>query len=200
VFDDPEVGLVHTGMRYIVDGETVHVLEGKLAGDVTEELLIGEPLGTFSTLMARTSVVRAAGSLDERFPCWQDREWPIRLSTRCRVGSVPEPLVDHRTTDHDQITDDFAAKRDVAYPLFVETFRPLAAEYGVDTVDRMIASRARGVAQSALVAGEFDDARRFALRAVRLAPEVPLGYVLLGLALGGRPVFATVRRIKHALA
>ena len=198
-FDDPEVGVVYTGMRYVVDGEPVHVLEPTLAGDVTEALLVGEPLGTFSTLMVRTSVARQTGPLDERFPCWQDREWPIRLSTRCRFGVVSEPLVDHRTTDHEQITDDFASKRDLAYPLFVETFRPLAAEYGVDTVRRMIASRSRAVAESALETGNYGDARRFALRAVRESPTDLTAVLLLALSLGGRPAFTITQRIKRVL-
>ncbi|WP_254538919.1 glycosyltransferase family 2 protein [Halomarina litorea] len=199
-FDDPEVGAVYTGMRYVADGETVHVLEPTLAGDVTEALLVGAPLGTFSTIAVRASVARETGPLDERFPCWQDREWPIRLSTRCRFGVVPDVLVDHRTTDHEQITDDFAAKRDVAYPLFVETFRPLAAEYGVDTVRKMAASRSRAVATSALKAGEYDDARRFALRAVRERPTDASAYLLLLLALGGQPVFTAAQRTSRALA
>jgi glycosyltransferase involved in cell wall biosynthesis len=198
-FDDPEVGVVYTGMRYVVDGEPVHVLEPTLAGDVTEALLVGEPLGTFSTIMVRTSVARETGPLDERFPCWQDREWPIRLSTLCRFGVVPEPLVDHRTTDHAQITDDFEAKRDVAYPLYVETFRPLAAEYGIDTVRRMVASRSRAVAESGLKTSNYDDARRFALRAVRESPTNTTGWLLLALSLGGRPMFTTAQRAKRAL-
>lgn len=199
-FADPEVGVVYTGMRYVVDGETAHVLEPTLSGDVTEALLTGAPLGTFSTIAVRTSVAREVGPLDERFPCWQDREWPIRLSTRCRFGVVPDVLVDHRTTDHEQITDDFAAKRDVAYPLFVETFRPLAAEYGVDTVRELTASRSRAVASSALKAGEYDDARRFALRAVRESPTNRQGYLLFALALGGRPLFTAAQRTSRALA
>jgi glycosyltransferase involved in cell wall biosynthesis len=196
----PDVGVVYTGQRYTLDGETVDVLAPSIRGDVTRELLSGAQLGTFSTLLVRASVIEATGGLDERFPCWQDREWPIRLSRHCLVDSVPDPLVVHRMGDHGQITDDFEAKRDVAYPLFVETFRPLAAEYGPDVERRMVATRASFVAASALKAGYYGDARRFALRAVRADPTDYEGYLLFAVALGGRPLFRTLQRAKRAVA
>lgn len=193
----PGVGLVCTGMRYLVDGEPAHVLRPEIEGDPTRRLLLGEPFGTFSTQMVRASVVESAGLLDERFPCWQDREWPIRLSRHCDVATVPEPLVDHRTTGHEQITDDFETKRDVAFPLMVETFRPVAAEYGRRTARKFVATWAEEVAVSGLKSGDYGDARRFALRAIRTYPVSATAYLYLGLALGGRPVFETARRAKR---
>ncbi|MFC6838525.1 glycosyltransferase family 2 protein [Halomarina ordinaria] len=198
-FADPEVGLVYTGQRYVTGDRVNHVLRPSVRGDVTEALLTGAPFGTFSTLMVRASVVDDVGLLDERFPCWQDREWPIRLSTACRVEAVDDPLVDHRMADHDQISDDLEAKRDVAYPLFVETFRPLAAEYGRTTVRKMVASRASVVATSALKVGRYGDARRFALRALRAWPLSAQPYLTFALSLGGRPAFTAAQYTKRAV-
>ncbi|MFD1515775.1 glycosyltransferase family 2 protein [Halomarina rubra] len=198
-FEDPDVGVVTTGLRYEVDGEVSHVMRPTLSGDATVELLYGEPFGTFSTLMARRSVVDVAGTPDDRFPCWQDREWPIRLSQHCAVASVSEPLAVHRMGDHGQITDDFETKRDVAYPLFVETFRPLAAEYGPRVERRLVSTRSNFVASAALKAGHYDDARRFAWQAIRADPTDHDGYVHLGLGLGGRRLFRTAQRAKRAL-
>nr|WP_276306776.1 glycosyltransferase [Halomarina sp. PSR21] len=198
-FDDPDVGLVHTGERYVTGDRVNHVLRPTVRGDATEELLCGAPFGTFSTLMVRASLVERVGLPDERFPCWQDREWPIRLSTACRVEAVDEPLVDHRMADHEQISDDLEVKRDVAYPLFVETFRPLAAEYGRTTVRKMIASRATVVASAALKTGHYDDARRFALRSIRSWPLAPTPYLLLALSLGGRPAFSAAQWTKRSV-
>ncbi len=199
-FEDPDVGLVATGLRYESHGEVTHVLRPQVSGDATVDLLCGDPFGTFSTLMVRRSTVDAAGLPDERFPCWQDREWPIRLSRHGQVVSVREPLVVHRMGDHEQITDDFETKRDVAYPLFVETFRPLAADYGSDVERRLVAGRATAVAGSALKAGHYDDARRFAARAIRTDPTDHEGYLLLAVSLGGRPLFRTLQRVKRAVA
>lgn len=193
------VGVVYTGMRYVVDGETSHVIEADLEGDVTRELLTGAEMGTFSTLMVRRSAIEAAGLPDERFPCWQDREWPIRLSRHCEFAAVPDPLTVHRIDDHEQISDDFETKRDIAYPLFIETFRPLAEEFGSRAVREMIAFRARVVAASALQTGHYDDARRFALRAVRADPLDRKALLFLALSLGGRPVFTAAQRAKRSV-
>ena len=198
-FENPDVGVVTTGLRYEADGEVSYVMEPDLAGDVTADLLAGATLGTFSTLMVRRSVVEAAGYPDERFPCWQDREWPIRLSKHCLVATVSDPLVVHRMGGHDQLTDDFEAKRDVAYPLFVETFRPLAAEYGPRVERRLVASRAATVASSALKSGHYADARRFSLRAIRADPRDYEGYLTLAVALGGRPLFRALQRLKRTV-
>lgn len=195
--DSEAVGVVYTGMRYVVDGETSHVIEADLEGEVTRELLTGAEMGTFSTLMVRQSAIEAAGLPDERFPCWQDREWPIRLSQHCEFAAVPEPLTVHRIDDHEQISDDFETKRDVAYPLFIETFRPLAEEFGSRAVDEMIAFRARVVAASALQTGHYEDARRFALRAVRADPLDRKALLFLVLSLGGRPLFTAAQRAKR---
>ncbi|MWG33202.1 glycosyltransferase family 2 protein [Halomarina oriensis] len=198
-FEDPEVGVVATGLRYEVGGETSNVLRPTLSGDATLNLLYGEPFGTFSTLMVRREVVEAAGTPDERFPCWQDREWPIRLSRHCLVDSIADPLVVHRMGDHGQITDDFEAKRDVAYPLFVETFRPLAAEYGPEAERKLVSTRANVVGMSALKVGNHADACRFARRALRANPASGQAYLILLLSLGGRPLFRTLQRAKRAV-
>jgi hypothetical protein len=101
--------------------------------------------------------------------------------------------------DHGQITDDFETKRDVAYPLFVETFRPLAAEYGPSVERRLVSTRANFVASSGLKSGHYADARRFALRAIRADPTNYEPYLTLGVALGGRPLFRTLQRVKRAV-
>jgi glycosyltransferase involved in cell wall biosynthesis len=193
----PAVGVVYTGQRYTLDGETVDVLRPSIRGDVTRALLSGAQLGTFSTLMVRASVVEATGGLDERFPCWQDREWPIRLSQRCRFEVVPDPLVVRHSTDHAQISDDFEAKRDVAYPLMIAEFGPLAERYGCR--DALVAAQARAVAFAGVKAGAYRSARRFAVRAVRANPRQYDAYLALALALGGDPALGAVRRAKHAV-
>jgi glycosyltransferase involved in cell wall biosynthesis len=193
----PDVGVVYTGQRYTLDDETLEVLTPTTRGDVTRALLSGAPLGTFSTLMVRSSVVEATGGLDERFPCWQDREWPIRLSQHCRFEVIPEPLVVRQSTEHDQISDDFETKRDVAYPLMIEEFGPLADRYGCR--DELVAAQARAVAFAGVKRGAYRSARRFALRALRANPRQYDAYLALALAVGGAPALGAVRRVKHAV-
>lgn len=193
---DEEIGVVHTGQRVVVDGETTSVVRPTVRGVATRELLCGATLGTFSTLLVRADVAERAGPLDESFPCWQDREWPLRLSRHCAFEAVPEPLVVRQVGEHEQLSDDFAAKRDVAHPMLVERFHPVAAELGCERT--FLAAQYRAVAAAGLRAGSFGDARRFAFRAIRAEPTDLESYLYLLVSLGGRPTLELARTIKRA--
>ncbi|WP_254535843.1 glycosyltransferase family 2 protein [Halomarina litorea] len=194
----PAVGVVYTGQRFTEEGSVVHTLRPTVRGDVTEDLLSGASLGTFSTLMVRASVIEQAGLTDERFPCWQDREWPIRLSQYTEFDVIEDPLVVRESSGHSQISDDITAKRDVAYPLMLETFGPLAEEYGCR--DALVAATAREVALSALQRGQYADARRFALRTIRADPTRWDAYAFFVLSLGRTPTVRLAQRAKRMVA
>ena len=191
---DSSVGLVYTGQRYEVDGAVTWELRPTLRGRVTERLLTGESLGTFSTIVVRSDVVETVGLPDERFPCWQDREWPIRVSQHYAFEVVPDPLVVHASSDRAQISSNFEAKRDVAYPLLVETFRPVAAAYGPPTERRFLAATARELARVGLTNGYYRDAVRFFRTSLRYDPRNPTTYLYLLASLGG-PVSARPARL-----
>lgn len=181
----PDTGVVYTGQRFTLDGEITSVSRPTLEGDVTKDILCGAPMPGFSAVMARSEAYETVGGLDERFPCWQDREWLLRLSTEYDFAVVSEPLVVRRSTDHDQISDDFETKRDVAYPLFLETFRPLAATYGRKYERRLVAAQSLTLGKAAVRHGYKHDARKYLFRAVRYDPSKMSAYLYFLVALGG---------------
>lgn len=99
---DPEVGLVHCGMREFdgESGETIAVhLDGQ-AGWLAQELLLWErPTiighGT-SIIITRTAFLRAGG-FDTRLKCGEDWDFCYRVARMFKVGFVPEPLVNYRS-------------------------------------------------------------------------------------------------------
>ncbi len=190
-------GVVIVGQRYVDDnGNITHVRRPDVHGSATKDLLDGRSAGPFSTLAVRRETIEAAGLPDERFPSLQDREWLIRLSQHCTVGSIPDSLVIRRMGKHDQIGDQYAERRDRTYSLMREKHGPTASAYGVR--DTFEAALARGVAASALRAGAYGDARRFALRALRYRPSLAsVGYLLA--SLGGGLTYRSARRLSRHL-
>ena len=191
--DEAEAGAVLVGQRMLSERGEVTIRLPSVDGDATAALITGEPAGTFSTLAVRREAVDAAGLPDERFPALQDREWMVRLSQHCEFVSLREPLVERRFGDYDQINDDYQSKRDTTVPLFVDKHAELAAACGHERQFR--AWLATSVAGSGLVNGSYDDARRFAARAIKTDPRSQLAYVYLLLALGGRITYRPAVRL-----
>jgi glycosyltransferase involved in cell wall biosynthesis len=193
--DEVRVGLV--GQRFTYDGEVVSVRVPEVEGDATSGLLRGATDGTFSSIAVERSAIEAAGLPDERFPSWQDREWLLRLSRHCRFAVDPRPLVVRRSgDDYLQISDEYEAKRDVSYPLFLEKHRETAAEHGLE--NELVAAMTLQLAGAALRNGYTDDARSLAWTVVRTDPAVPVAWLYLFLSSAGSRVYRTAVRAKRA--
>lgn len=197
---DENVGAVFTGVRAVDgDGRTTNVrLPTTADGTFLERLIRGDPFGPFSTVMVRADVVERAGTLDERFPSWQDREWYFRLARHCEFASIPEPLVVRLFSDQEQISDDFESKRDVTYPLFLETVLPFPPEYR-HLEDEFVAKVTQLLGRVGLSTGHRWDAVRYLLRSLWYDPTVPGTYLYLALALGGDATYVPARSLKRWL-
>lgn len=193
-----EVGVVLSAQEFVYEGEVTATRMPEVEGDATAELLEGKIAGTFSAIAVRRSAVDAAGLPDERLPSWQDREWLIRLSTHCEFAIDPRPLVVRRSGEYGQISDDFEAKRDVSYPLFLEKHRDLAAELGRER--EFVVSLTKQLATVGLRNGFHADARRFAAMTIRLDPTLLAAYVYFILSLTTPRLLRAIVRTKRFLA
>lgn len=199
---DSNVGISYTGMRVVDEsGDTVRTHVPNQSGNLTRTLLCRNVVGSYSTVLVKRTAIEDAGLPDERFPTWQDLEWYIRLSENWEFVAVAEPLaIIFQSESHDQMSDDFRAIRDETYPLFVESFRPLAAEYGTFFERKMRAWAAFRVGgYNALRTGNFREARRFLLRAVSLYPLEVKFWIYLGVSLGGARTYEAATRIRRRL-
>jgi glycosyltransferase involved in cell wall biosynthesis len=195
---DDVVGVVYAGTNLVgPNGEVIGTSRPSATGDVTEALIGGAIIGSFSRVMVRSTVIDDAGTPDERFPGWQDKEWYFRLSQYCEFKAVDDLLVYHRMGDQSQITDDFTGKRDISYPLFLEKHRSTAATYGWLAERQLVASLSRTLGFSALANGYYTDAVRYTLVSLAYYPFAPKAWVQLGLVATGPKTFRSVRRAKQ---
>lgn len=194
------VGVAYTGLEVVDDeGVIIGTFRPRVSGDVTKRLLCGDRIGSFSRLLVRRSVIESAGTPDERYPSWQDMEWLLRLSEHCAFAATDGLLV-RRRVDHEQISDDFAEKRDVTYPLLLSEYRSLAAEYGWLTERRFMAATSATLASAAVQNEQYEGGRRYALIALAAYPFDPTAWLFLFLALGGDSLYKPARSLKRRFA
>lgn len=192
------VGVVYTGQRVVNDeGRTTSIHVSEVEGNVTRALLCGARISPFSSVMVRSAVISRAGLPDERFPCWQDREWYVRLSRYCEFKPITEPLVIRRIGDYDQIGDNYIKKRDEAYPLFLKKHRPLASKYGWLCERKMEASLKQKVGKHALRDEVYSDSRSYLLQSTIHYPLFWETYLYLLISILGRRGYTIARRIKR---
>lgn len=99
------VGLVYSWMDYC-DGDTVvEKYQPSLSGDIFAEALSGQPIGSGSTLVVRSMVLKDIGGFDESLRRGIDGDFIRRVCRSYDVDFVPEALVKyHVGHEADRIT------------------------------------------------------------------------------------------------
>lgn len=98
---DPEIGLVHCGMREF-DDETDETIKLHLDGGegwVAEDIALWEKpvvVGPGGSIVVRRDVVNEVGAFDTRLKNGEDWEFCLRVALRYKIGFVAEPLLNYR--------------------------------------------------------------------------------------------------------
>ncbi|WP_257301046.1 glycosyltransferase family 2 protein [Haloarchaeobius sp. FL176] len=145
-------------------------------GSATEDLIKGNAIGTFSSVMVQHDVITMAGKPDERLPLWQDWEWFLRLSRYADFTGIEKPLT-IRHNEGGQISDNFELKRDEAYPKLLNSLKKFASE-GNERKEA-IANLHYSLGYSALSSYRYSEARKWIGRAIKKDPTVPKYYMYL---------------------
>lgn len=198
----PSIGVVTVGVRTVDEhGRKIGEFRPTIRGNGLDALLSGTRVGSFSRFAVRSAVVDSAGMPDERLPCWQDWEWQFRLAFHCEFAAISEPLVVRTRGTHEQITDSFVERRDVAYPYILNQHRDrIRAERGPRAERRFVALLTKSLAFAALDTGQYRSAIRLVFRTLRHDPFVPEAYLYLGLACGGPVTFESAQWLKRRLS
>lgn len=198
----PSIGVVTVGIRTVDEtGRKIGEFRPTVQGDALDALLDGTRVGSFSRFAVRSSVVDDAGTPDERLPCWQDWEWQFRLAFHCDFEAIPDPVVVRTRGTHEQITDSFEDRKEIAYPLILDRHRDrIRAARGRGAERRFVALLSKSLAFAALDTGRYLTAIKLLIRTIRFDPFVPEAYLYLGLACGGPVTFGSARWVKRRLS
>jgi glycosyltransferase involved in cell wall biosynthesis len=190
-------GVAFTGNRQLdAEGNTVDVHIRTTDGDVSERILYGNYIGSFSGVLVRRELVDTVGFLDERFPAWQDWEYLVRLAQHTEFVAVPEPLVCRYIDHENRISPGYERKREVASLMFEECLRGPALEHGVER--RVRGSLQARIGRVAWLEGKFGEARSRYARAIRIYPYDRSFWAFL-LALSGGPYTMRLAKVTKTL-
>lgn len=190
-----ELGVVYTGWRWILEKEarTVNVMMPTARGDLFEALLFDDCVGSNSTPLIRTEVLKAVGGFDPDLPARQDWDLWLRLSTRCRFDFVPEVMVNYYVHGK-SISSDADSKIKGTEMVLEKNAGEFAGR------PRLLARHYTLLAVLNLLEGNPATGRSYIFRCLRLDPANWRALICLGLSFSGRSVvrafFRGLRRFK----
>lgn len=93
---DAEIGLVYTGVQIIyVNEKVVYSSKARACGDLSKDILLDNSIGTTSTVMVRKELFQKTGMFDVELRALQDFDLWIRFCQHCKVGCVPEEMIEY---------------------------------------------------------------------------------------------------------
>jgi glycosyltransferase involved in cell wall biosynthesis len=191
-------GVAFAGNRQLdSEGNTIDVHLPRTDGDVSEPILHGNYIGSFSGMLMRRELSETVGLLDEQFPAWQDWEYFVRLAQHTEFVAVPEPLVCRYVDHEDRISPGYAVKRDIASTMYETRLRDPASEHGIE--DRVRASLEVRLGKAARLDGEYGNARSHFVSAIRRYPYDLSFYVYLLVISGGPRAMRLAQTVKGLL-
>lgn len=160
-------------------------------GDLLSELLCGNIIGTFSSVMISSETIEKVGRPNPDMPCWQDWEWYLRLATEVEFDVIEEALT-IRHNGGDQISGSYTPKRDTAYPVILRQIKELASTSQEKRAG--VAYLNYELARAAQSNKHYSEARQYYIRAIRHYPMESMFYIYL--AFSGKH-YPMARRLKR---
>ncbi len=117
----------YTGVKQLdSNGDINAIMNATLSGDLLPDLLNGNTVGTFSSVVVRANEVDQVDNPDPDLPSWQDWEWYLRLAANgVQFDAINEPLT-IRHNEGEQISRSYVPKRDESYPVIKAQIHELA--------------------------------------------------------------------------
>lgn len=159
------------------DGQLNGISNATAHGDISKNLLRGNIVGTFSSVIVSKEVIKVAGKLDPGLPCWQDWEWFLRLSESTYFTAVSTPLTVRYNGGGDQISRSFNSKMTEAYPVMKSKITELSTSDQEEQIGHAYLDSELGY--SALTCGEYLAARKQFWKAIKKYPYDPSFYKYL---------------------
>lgn len=125
---NPQIGLVYTGVRVLYVNEQIeYKTKARNAGNLRQEILLGNCIGTTSTVLVRTSVLLQAGMFDEKLKALQDYDLWIRVCQLCEIGCVPDEMINYYNYSGTKQISSATNKYEEAYDQINKKYRDMIA-------------------------------------------------------------------------
>ncbi|OYR42852.1 glycosyltransferase family A protein [Halorubrum sp. Hd13] len=191
---DKQVGLVTCLVASISpDNEIIYCETSAPDGDCSEELLIGNSIGTPSRVLVRRKAINDVGAFDESLPTKQDWDFYMRLCQNWRVGAVEDYLC-FRTIHESMSSSPESSKND--NETILDKHKARIRERGLWDLAR--AEVAERVGRAYLKGGDLKTARQHLRDSVSLDPTVRRR-ILLGLSYTHPNIVNRVTALKRAV-
>jgi glycosyltransferase involved in cell wall biosynthesis len=190
-----EAYVSYTGIKQLnMDGDVNAIKTATHADGILDELVKGNSIGTFSSVVVEADAVDRSGKPNPNMPCWQDWEWYLRMAAEgLKFDAVEDPLT-IRHNEGEQISRTYAPKRDEAYPVIKSQIKNLVT---VPDQRRMALSYLDfHLGSAALINQHYSEARQLFVNAIRGYPKDEQFYVYLACA---GPHFFVIRLVKRLL-
>ena len=183
----------YTGVKQLdPNGEVNTIKKARRGGDILSDLLNGNLIGTFSSVVIEAEAVGRVGKPDPDLPSWQDWEWYLRLAANgIRFDALRQPLT-IRHNEGEQISRSYVPKRDESYPVIKSRIKEYASTADEERI--ALAHLDFQLGYSALVNHHYSEARRLFISSIRTHRRET--QFLIYLACAG-PHYPIVRRIKR---
>jgi glycosyltransferase involved in cell wall biosynthesis len=185
-----KVGAVYTGYAWI-DRQSGQLLGKRIPssrGNLVNELLRGNCVGTTSTVLVRRACFHAVGVFDEDLPSFQDYDMWLRIAREFCFDCIDQPLVRYYRHENRISTNLNALQTGMdgmvrKYPLLGRKLAYLYLSLGVSYCE----------------AGDVKNGRQTFLKAIRLYPFEPRHYFNLFLSIFGPNYFRKGKEAKEKL-
>lgn len=194
---DPKVGLVYSGYFSFAGDDAQYAVRARVlditsAANLTHTYFLNDPPIIPSTVLIRRSEFVASGGFDPAIKVFEDTDFYLRLSRRCRFALVGQPLL-YKRSNRQSIT---GSRSDLLAHHAYVAFKAASEDPSLlPLIPKRLAERARKLGNQRYLLGDAAGAARLLRLAVRLEPGNIRAWMSL---VGSTPLGWPVRRLMAA--
>ncbi len=131
--NDPNIGLVYTGIRAIYVKEQVTYISRPVhSGDLSKKILLDNFIGTTSTVVLRAELLNSCGVFDNNLGAMQDYDLWTRICQKTMVGIVSDPMINYYNYPGNNQISQQTQKYEDAFTYLSEKYCDLYSKLGVN--------------------------------------------------------------------
>lgn len=176
-----KVGLVYTGIEHIyVDYDTTYTSTPYLSGNLSKDILFRNYIGSTSSAMAKTELVRKVGMFDVKMPAKQDYDLWIRICQESEIGFVKDICVKYYNYNSSGQISGKTDKYEKATEIIREKYAHLFSKLSEQEIRKITSDDNLFLATNSLRNNNGKKARNFARLAYKNKPNLKSVIIYFG--------------------